>query len=285
MSFVTTDPEALIAAAGNLEGVGSAMAAQNAAAAAPTTGVVPAAADEVSALQATQFAAYGTLYQQISAQATAIQEMFVNTLRTSANSYEATEAANATAGSSSGSWITDLINLLTGSASGPYGLAGSTLGNSGIIAAMQLNNFGSAASDLLQLGSSGFLAPGALASGGATTTAAVAGDGADAAVLASASSPAGSAVLSGSAVSAGAGRAPAVGGLSVPPGWASGAAPAATPAPLAGTGWTTPAPHTAPVAAIPAGVSAMAAADRGGLRFGAPRYGVKPKVMPRPPVG
>ncbi|MGH3562891.1 MAG: PE family protein, partial [Mycobacterium sp.] len=57
MSFVTTHPEALTVAAGNLAGIGSAMAAQNAAAAAPTTGVVPAAADEVSALQATQFAA------------------------------------------------------------------------------------------------------------------------------------------------------------------------------------------------------------------------------------
>ena len=50
MSFVTTQPEALAAAAGSLQGIGSALSAQNAAAAAPTTGVVPAAADEVSAL-------------------------------------------------------------------------------------------------------------------------------------------------------------------------------------------------------------------------------------------
>ena len=50
MSFVTTQPEALAAAAGTLQGIGSAMSAQNAAAAAPTAGVVPAAADEVSAL-------------------------------------------------------------------------------------------------------------------------------------------------------------------------------------------------------------------------------------------
>ena len=49
MSFVSTQPEALTAAAGSLQGIGSAMSAQNAAVAAPTTGVVPAAADEVSA--------------------------------------------------------------------------------------------------------------------------------------------------------------------------------------------------------------------------------------------
>jgi hypothetical protein len=97
MSFVTTQPEALTAAAANLQGIGSAMAAQNAAAAAPTTGVVPAAADEVSALTATQFAAHAALYQSVSAQADAIHEMFVNALGTSAGSYAATEAANAIA--------------------------------------------------------------------------------------------------------------------------------------------------------------------------------------------
>jgi hypothetical protein len=95
MSFVTTQPEALTAAAGNLQGIGSSMSAQNAAAAAPTTGVVPAAADEVSALTAAQFAAHAQMYQAVSAQAAAIHEMFVNTLSTSAGSYAATEAANA----------------------------------------------------------------------------------------------------------------------------------------------------------------------------------------------
>lgn len=97
MSFVTTQPEALTAAAGSLQGIGSALAAQNAAAAAPTTGVIPAAADEVSALTATQFAAHGAMYQAVSAQAEAIHEMFVQTLGTSAGSYAATEVANAIA--------------------------------------------------------------------------------------------------------------------------------------------------------------------------------------------
>jgi len=73
------------------------MSAENAAAAAPTTGVVPAAADEVSALTAAQFAAHAQMYQAVSAQAAAIHEMFVSTLATSAASYAATEAANAAA--------------------------------------------------------------------------------------------------------------------------------------------------------------------------------------------
>lgn len=97
MSFVTTQPEALSAAAGNLQGIGAAVAANNAAAASPTTAVVPAAADEVSALTAAQFAAQAQLYQAVSAQAAAIHETFVSTLGTSAGSYAATEAANAVA--------------------------------------------------------------------------------------------------------------------------------------------------------------------------------------------
>ena len=97
MSFVTTQPEALSAAATNLAGIGTTMSAQNSAAAAPTTGVVPAAADEVSALTATQFAVHAQMYQAISAQAEAIHQLFVSTLGTSATSYAATEAANAVA--------------------------------------------------------------------------------------------------------------------------------------------------------------------------------------------
>jgi hypothetical protein len=99
MSFVTTQPEALTAAAGNLAGIGTTMSAQNAAAAAPTTGLVPAASDEVSALTAAQFAVHAQMYQAVSAQADAIQQLFVSTLGTSATSYAATEAANAIAAS------------------------------------------------------------------------------------------------------------------------------------------------------------------------------------------
>jgi hypothetical protein len=95
MSYVTALPAILASAAGELQSIGSAVAAGNTAAAAPTTGVVPAAADEVSALTAAHFAAHAALYQELSHQATAIHELFVSTLATSAGSYAAAEAANA----------------------------------------------------------------------------------------------------------------------------------------------------------------------------------------------
>jgi len=95
MSFVTTQPALLASAAAELQTIGAQMAAGDASAAAPTTGVIPAAADEVSALTAAQFAAQAELFQAVSAQATAIHEMFVNTLATAAESYAATEVASA----------------------------------------------------------------------------------------------------------------------------------------------------------------------------------------------
>jgi hypothetical protein len=97
MSFLTTQPEMLSAAASNLAGIGDVMAAQNAAAAGPTAGVVAPAVDVVSAMTAAQFEQHAQLYQQIAAQAAAVHEQLVATLRADAGSYEATEAANAIA--------------------------------------------------------------------------------------------------------------------------------------------------------------------------------------------
>jgi PE family len=99
MSFVSIVPEIMSVAAENLQSVGSAVSSENAAALAPTTGLIPAAADQVSALTAMQFAAHAQMYQAVSAQAAAIHQMFVTELATSANSYAATEAANAVAAS------------------------------------------------------------------------------------------------------------------------------------------------------------------------------------------
>jgi hypothetical protein len=99
VSFVTTQPQALMTSAGNLQGIAAAMSAANGTAPAPTTGVVPAAADEVSALTTTQFAAHTQMYQTISARAAAIHEMFVNTLRTRGGSSAATAPATAAAAS------------------------------------------------------------------------------------------------------------------------------------------------------------------------------------------
>jgi hypothetical protein len=95
MTFVTTQPEIMAAAAGQLTGLGTELNAQNAAAMTPTMSVTPAAADEISALTAAQFASHAALYQAVSAHAAAVHELFVSALGASACSYAATEAANA----------------------------------------------------------------------------------------------------------------------------------------------------------------------------------------------
>jgi PPE-repeat protein len=86
----------------------------------------------------------------------------------------------------------------------------------------------------------------------------------------------------GGAASAAMGEASSVGGLSVPAGW-SAAAPAtlaSSTAPLEGSGWTAAADEAAPVAAMP-GMPGMAGAAKGAGAYAAPRYGVKPIVMPK----
>jgi hypothetical protein len=97
MSFVTTEPEMLAGAAGSLSGIGDAMVARNAAAAAPTTGLAPAACDIVSAMTAAQFGQHGVAYQQLAAQAAEVHEQLVAALRSGAGAYALTEAANAAA--------------------------------------------------------------------------------------------------------------------------------------------------------------------------------------------
>lgn len=97
MSFVTAQPETLSGAAANLAGIGDAMMARNGAAAAPTTGLAPAASDIVSAMTAAQFGQHGMTYQHIAAQAAAVHEQLVATLRSGSGAYALTEAANAAA--------------------------------------------------------------------------------------------------------------------------------------------------------------------------------------------
>jgi hypothetical protein len=97
MSFLITQPDMLDAAAGELHGINAAMREGNSAAAIPTTGVVPAAADAVSILTAAQFCLHARHFQAISAQAAAVREQIATTLAVSAGSYAATESANISA--------------------------------------------------------------------------------------------------------------------------------------------------------------------------------------------
>jgi PPE-repeat protein len=86
----------------------------------------------------------------------------------------------------------------------------------------------------------------------------------------------------GGATLAGMGAASEVGGMSVPAAWAA-ATPAETGATLAGTGWTAAADESVSgMGGAPGIMPGMASAGgKAGMGFGGPRYGVKPKVMPK----
>ncbi len=277
MSFLTTVPEELSAAAAQLAAIGSSLTAQNAGAAAPTTAIAPAAADQVSALQAGIFTAYGTLYQQIAAEAQAMQEQFVNTLGLSSGTYSSAESANAAASGLSGpaNSISGAINNLSTFLGGPgYSAANpfSTSGNMANFLNFEGGNWASAMSDCLGMAGGGLIPADAL------DVADVGG----AADLAGATGPAGSGIGPMAAMPvAGLGQATMVGKLSVPPTWAGAFTPGAGPATAVQTvGWTGAAPQAGPGTIVP-GMPGMGAA-RNSAGFGAPRYGVKPIVMPRP---
>jgi hypothetical protein len=95
MSYVIATPEILTVAARDVAGIGSSLSAANTAAAAPTTGVLVAAADEVSAQIAAIFGAHAQGYQALGAQAAAFHDQFVQALNAAGGSYAAAEAANA----------------------------------------------------------------------------------------------------------------------------------------------------------------------------------------------
>ena len=95
MSFLITTPETLNAAAADLNGLGSMIDEAHAAAAAPTTGLLPAAADEISTAIAKLFGAHAQQFHAASAQAAAFHAEFVQALKGGAGAYAASEAANA----------------------------------------------------------------------------------------------------------------------------------------------------------------------------------------------
>ncbi|MGO9385346.1 MAG: PE family protein, partial [Mycobacterium sp.] len=97
MSFVIAAPELVTAAAADLANIGSTRTAANAAAATPTTGVLVAAEDEVSAAVAAVFSAHGRGFQALGAQAAAFHDQFVQALTAGAGSYASAEAANVAA--------------------------------------------------------------------------------------------------------------------------------------------------------------------------------------------
>ncbi|WP_204081022.1 PE family protein [Mycobacterium riyadhense] len=95
MSHMLTAPEILVSAAANVDGIATTIRAANAAAAAPTSGVIAAAEDEVSAATAALFNAYAQEYQAVFRQASAFQDEFTRTLAAAASAYQQAEGTNA----------------------------------------------------------------------------------------------------------------------------------------------------------------------------------------------
>ena len=94
MSFLVVPPE-LVSAAADLESIGAALTAANAATAVPTAGLVAAGADEVSAAVAALFAGHAQEFQALTARASAFHQQFVQSLSSGAASYLAAEAISA----------------------------------------------------------------------------------------------------------------------------------------------------------------------------------------------
>lgn len=94
MSFVSARPELLEAASADLADIGSTLSATNAMVAAPTMTVPAPGADGVSAAISAIFGWHGQAYQQLSAQAGAFHDQFVQLLRSGAQSYSTVDAAN-----------------------------------------------------------------------------------------------------------------------------------------------------------------------------------------------
>jgi PE-PPE domain/PE family len=93
-SYVTTEPQIMSAVATDVEGIGSAISAANAAAVGPTSGLLAPAADEVSAAITNLFGAYSRDYHAVVKQAAAFHNEFTQALAAAGNAYANAEGAN-----------------------------------------------------------------------------------------------------------------------------------------------------------------------------------------------
>ncbi|WP_264990568.1 PE family protein, partial [Mycobacterium kiyosense] len=95
--FVSAIPDVIGTAATDLATLREAVAEAGAAAAAPTTGILAAAADEISVAISALFGEHAAAYQALSAQAVVFHQQFVQALNAAGGAYAAAEAANAAA--------------------------------------------------------------------------------------------------------------------------------------------------------------------------------------------
>ncbi len=164
MSFVSVTPDVVGQAAGELDSIGSALSAANAAAAASTTGIVAPGADAVSTAVAALLGAHAEEYQAVGAQAADFHSQFVSLLNAGTGSYVSTELANARSaaafgfGGGSGGVLSLLIGSIPGvpevelavAAAGPAVVALPVLEHQtgGFVNALQTGNLGAATAAL-----------------------------------------------------------------------------------------------------------------------------------------
>ena len=280
---LTVDPATLSAAASALAALASNLGAVESGVAAPTTVIAPAGTDSVSTQQAAIFSAFGTELQTVLAQGQDYSSQYGTNLGNASDTYaftEATNAANTAASSSSSGSTGGGVNFLSYLLGGPEtssapGLGGALglSGNTANLFNIGGGNWSSAASDLLGLAGGGLL----------DTSGDAAGAGLAADVASSPGLGAGGAMVGmGGLPAASMGSATMVNKLSVPATWAEAAVPVSSPVtPIQTVGWTAAAPQAGVGTVIP-GMPGMGAAGRNAAGFGAPRYGVKPIVMPKP---
>jgi PE-PPE domain/PE family len=94
MTYVLTQPQAVATAAADVAAIGSTVDEATAAAAGRTTGVVAAAADEVSTAVATLFDTYANEWQGLIARAAVFHRELAQTLAAAGNAYANAEAAS-----------------------------------------------------------------------------------------------------------------------------------------------------------------------------------------------
>jgi hypothetical protein len=278
----TLGPGVLQAAVSTLTTADSALGTVIAGVAGPTTTVLAPGSDSVSIAQAAAVTAWATTLQTALANGQSYASQFVTNLSNASDTYTFAESANAasaaaSSSSSPGSIIDFISQLLGGPSNSLNGEPFSLSSNTANLANINVGNWASATSDLFGMAGGGLLPA-------ASDT--VGGDAAAAAALASTTTPVVGGVGGFGAMPmvAGMGQGTLVGNLSVPPTWAGGqVTPLAgtSTAPLRTVGWTAAAPQAGAGTFIP-GMPGMAGAGRGSAGFGAPRYGVKPIVMPKP---
>lgn len=174
VSFVLADPGLVAAAAGQLDGIRSALNQAATTASGPTTGIAAAAEDEISVAVSRVFGTFGQEFQTLNTQASAFHVEFVRLLNGGAAQYVAAELANAGAAGAALPAATDPLGGLLGGLLGGGG-SGTTGGTTGGGLGGLLGGSGGILDPILFGGSGGLLGP--LVGGGGVLSSVVTGAG------------------------------------------------------------------------------------------------------------